>query len=91
MAYRKSGNRTFPAPDRKSPGAIFGDAYFLARNLAVIKGILVGLVAGFSFFTYTGTTPVNVFHFLLLFVISQLALVGFSARGLALATVCCPG
>ncbi len=65
----------FPPPDRKSPGTIFGDAYFLAKNLAVIKGIIIGLIAGFSFFTYTGTTPVNVFQFLLLFVVSQLAFV----------------
>jgi hypothetical protein len=73
----KRRQQDFPGPDRKSPGAIFGDAYLLARNLAIIKGLLVGLVAGFSFFTYTGTTPVNVFHFLLLFVVSQMALVGF--------------
>ncbi len=43
----------------------------------VIIGIVVGLTGGFSFFTYTGTTPVNVFHFLLIFVVSQMALVGF--------------
>lgn len=67
----------FPGPEKKSPGTIFGDVYFLARNLAWIKGIIVGLVAGFTFFTYTGTTPVNVFHFLLLFVVSQLFFVGF--------------
>jgi len=67
---------SFPGPDRKSPGSIFGDTYLLARNLAGIKGILVGLLAGFSFFTYAGTTPVNVFHFLLLFVVPQLVLVG---------------
>jgi hypothetical protein len=67
----------FPGPERKSPGTIFGDVYLFARNLAVIKGILVGLLAGFSFFTYTGTTPVNVFHFLLLFVVSQLTFAAF--------------
>ena len=67
----------FSGPDLKSPGTIFGDVYLLARNLAAFKGLLVGLFAGFSFFTYTGTTPVNVFHFLLLFVVSQLTLVGF--------------
>lgn len=66
----------FPGPEKKSPGTIFGDVYFLARNLAAIKGIFVGLAAGFTFFTYTGTTPVNVFHFLLLFVVSQLFFVG---------------
>ncbi len=66
----------FPPPEQKSPGTLFADAYFLIRSLAIIFGILTGLTAGFSFFTYTGTTPVNVFHFLLLFVVSQLALVG---------------
>lgn len=73
----KKIQKDFPGPDRKSPGTIFGDAYLLTRNLAVIKGVFVGLVAGFSFFSYTGATPVNVFHFLLLFVVSQLAFVGF--------------
>jgi len=67
----------FPSLDQKSPGTIFGDAYLLARNLAVIKGIIIGLIAGFSFFSYTGTTPVNVFHFLLFFVVSQLAFACF--------------
>ncbi len=70
-------NKAFPGADHKSPGTIFGDIYLLARNLSVIIGIFLGLAAGFSFFTYTGTTPVNVFHFLLLFVVSQLTLVGF--------------
>ena len=69
--------KDFPGPEKKSPGTIFGDVYLLAQNLAAIKGIFVGLIAGFTFFTYTGTTPVNVFHFLLLFVFSQLFFVGF--------------
>ncbi len=68
--------KEFSAPDKKSPGTIFGDVYLLARNLAAIIGILIGLTGGFSFFTYTGSTPVNVFHFLLLFVFTQLSLVG---------------
>jgi hypothetical protein len=68
--------KDFPGPEKKSPGTIFGDVYLLAQNLAAIKGIFVGLVAGFTFFTYTGTTPVNVFNFLLLFVFSQLFFVG---------------
>ena len=66
----------FPSPTQKSPGALLGDALRLAKSLAVIKGLVVGLVAGLSFFTYSGTTPVNVFHFLLLFVASQLLLAG---------------
>lgn len=71
----------FPGPETKSPGALLGDALRLAKSLAIIKGLVVGLVAGLSFFTYSGTTPVNVFHFLLFFVVSQLVLAGvvFSA------------
>jgi hypothetical protein len=68
--------KEFQGPEKKSPGTIFGDAYLLTRNLAAITGIFIGLIAGFSFFTYTGTTPVNVFHFLLLFVVTQLGLAG---------------
>lgn len=67
----------FPVPESKSPGTIFGDAYLLARSLMTVTGVIAGLVASFAFFTYTGTTPVNVFHFLLIFVVSQLTLVGF--------------
>ena len=66
----------FPSVEKKSPGALVGDALRLAKNLAVIKGLIVGLVAGISFFSYTGTTPVNVFHFLLFFVVTQLVLAG---------------
>ncbi|MBU1566264.1 MAG: DUF2868 domain-containing protein [Proteobacteria bacterium] len=66
----------FPGPEQKSPGALLGDTLRLAKNLAGVKGLVVGLVAGVSFFTYTGTTPVNVFHFLLFFVVSQLVLAG---------------
>lgn len=73
----KRRQEEFPGPEQKSPGTIFGDASRLFRNLATFKGMFVGLIAGFSFFTYTGTTPVNVFHFLLLFIVSQLAFVAF--------------
>lgn len=72
---RSRRNDSFPDKELKSPGTIFGDIYLLVRNLAIIKGLLLGLFAGFSFFTYTGTTPVNVFYFLLLFVASQLVLI----------------
>ncbi len=80
----KRTEQNFSAPEQKSPGAIFSDSYLLARNLAIIFGILFGLTGGFSFFTYTGTTPVNVFHFLLLFVVSQLIFVGFLLGALLL-------
>lgn len=66
---------SFASPTERSPGTIFRDGYLVSRNLAIIIGLIVGLLAGFSFFTYTGTTPINVFQFLLLFVLSQLGLV----------------
>ncbi|MGB3209191.1 MAG: DUF2868 domain-containing protein [Desulforhopalus sp.] len=69
--------KNFPGAQQKSPGTIFGDVYLLAKNLCIITGVIAGLAGGFSFFTYSGTTPVNVFHFLLLFVLSQLTLVVF--------------
>lgn len=71
----------FPEAELRSPGTIFRDAHLLARGLAGVKGVLVGLIAGLSFFGYTGTTPVNVFHFLLLFIASQLALAALLCSG----------
>lgn len=73
--------REFPGDEQRSPGTIFADTHFLAKNLAAIVGVLTGLFAGMSFFAYTGTTPVNVFHFLLLFVVSQLALAALLGSG----------
>lgn len=66
----------FPGPERKSPGALLGDALRLAKGLAIVLGMVLGASTGLTFFTYTGTTPVNVFHFLLFFVFSQLLLAG---------------
>lgn len=73
---QKRTEKDFPPPEHKSPGTLFAEAYLLLKSLVIFLGILSGLTAGFSFFTYTGTTPVNVFQFLLLFVVSQLVLVG---------------
>jgi hypothetical protein len=39
-----------------------------------IFAALTGLLSGWAFFSYSGTTPVNVFHFLFLFIFSQLTL-----------------
>lgn len=61
----------FPSPSRNSPGALLIDALRLAKKLAMVIGLVVGLGSGFSFFTYSGSTPINVFHFLLFFVASQ--------------------
>ncbi|MCP3891710.1 MAG: DUF2868 domain-containing protein [Desulfobulbaceae bacterium] len=61
----------FSTPQQKSPGGIFYDAFRAGSIVVALKGLLVGIIAGLAFFTYSGTTPVNVFQFLLLFVGSQ--------------------
>jgi hypothetical protein len=72
----------FSSPTTKSPGAIVADVNLLSTVLLGVKGVLAGLLAGLLFFSYSGTTPVNVFHFLLLFIFPQLFL-----TALLLATV----
>ncbi len=72
-------SKEFGVADKRSPGTIFTDTLLLAKNISTLKGVIVGLVAGLSFFTYTGTTPVNVFHFLLFFVVPQLVFVALLA------------
>jgi hypothetical protein len=59
----------------KSPGTTLHDSLKLLSTVLLIIGFVIGLSAGLSFFSYSGTTPVNVFHFLFIFVFSQLALV----------------
>ncbi|TKB05877.1 DUF2868 domain-containing protein [Desulforhopalus sp. IMCC35007] len=56
----------------ESPGTIFTKSRALASSLVSIKGLFAGLFAGWAFFAYAGTTPVNVLQFLLFFVFSQL-------------------
>ena len=74
--WLKTRNRSeFRATNQRSPGTIFSDTLILAGNLFFLKGLLVGIIAGLTFFSYSGTTPVNVFHFLLIFVLPQVALV----------------
>ncbi|MBW1636879.1 MAG: DUF2868 domain-containing protein, partial [Deltaproteobacteria bacterium] len=64
----------FPGQENKSPGAIFRDGLSVLKVVCVIIGIFLGVGAGLSFFTYSGSTPVNVFHFLIIFVFSQIGL-----------------
>ncbi|MFT5697550.1 MAG: hypothetical protein ACI8ZB_000398 [Desulforhopalus sp.] len=59
---------------RDSPGSIFSKSRSLATTLISVKGLLGGLFAGWAFFAYAGTTPINVLQFLLFFVFSQLLL-----------------
>lgn len=65
--------------NQRSPGEIFADIFRLVNSIALLKGALLGLLAGLAFFSYTGTTPVNVFRFLLLFILPQLLLVALLA------------
>jgi len=74
----------FPGKENKSPGEIFLDSHSALKVLLVIIGIFLGVGAGLSFFTYSGTTPVNVFHFLIFFVFSQILLTFLLACSLLL-------
>ncbi len=66
----------FAAPEERSPGALVADGLRLARGLAVFFGLFLGVGAALSFFTYSGSTPINVLHFLLFFVVSQVLAAG---------------
>ncbi|MGW8195085.1 MAG: DUF2868 domain-containing protein [Desulforhopalus sp.] len=67
--------QVFPGPEKRSPGTIFEDSLLFGGTAALVTGLLTGAAAGLTFFTYTGKTPVNVFHFLFFFVFSQLTLI----------------
>ena len=56
------------------PGALVDEALRLMLVFLPLFAVLVGLLSGWAFFSYSGTTPVNVFHFLFLFIFSQLIL-----------------
>lgn len=74
---------TFSSHLYKSPGAVFRDSRTMATTLIVIKGLASGLLAGWGFFAYAGTTPINVLQFLLFFVATQLIIALF-----LFATIC---
>ncbi len=61
--------------DLRSPGEIFADILRITNAIAIAAGIIVGAGTGLAFFSYSGTTPVNVFQFLLLFIAPQLFLI----------------
>ncbi len=72
---KKRVQQNFVSPDQKSPGSLFADLRKFLSTLLLFKGIFVGFLTGLIFFSYAGNTPVNVFHFLLFFVFSQLILI----------------
>ena len=59
------------------PGEIITNSFRLVTILLSLLGFTAGHSAGLAFFTYTGEAPVNVFHFLILFVFSQFFLLLF--------------
>jgi hypothetical protein len=69
-----------------SPGRLTAEIHVKLRGLFPALGILTGVGAGLSFFTYTGTAPLNVFHYLAAFVFLQLAILGLLAGSLLLRT-----
>ncbi len=65
----------FDSREQRSPGAICRDFFHLFITGVLMTGAISGILAGLAFFSYTGTTPVNVFQFLLLFIAPQLFLI----------------
>ncbi len=64
----------FGSAEQRSPGELFADFFQLVRIVVTFVAIAAGSLAGLGFFSYSGTTPVNVFQFLLLFIAPQLFL-----------------
>jgi len=56
------------------PGRVCREAHILLRLILMIFGLFGGGGIGLAFLAYSGTTPVNVLHFLVLFVFSQVGL-----------------
>lgn len=56
------------------PGSLARETFALLRFILLTVGLLLGSGAGLAFLSYSGTTPVNVLHFLVVFVFSQLLL-----------------
>ncbi|MFT5729449.1 MAG: hypothetical protein ACI8PB_003620 [Desulforhopalus sp.] len=72
----------FKGESNVSPGTLFSRSRSLASTLITFKGLIAGLFAGWAFFAYAGTTPINVLQFLLFFVFSQLFITGLLFAGL---------
>jgi len=65
------------------PGSYASEAHILVRVALLLLGLFVGSSAGMAFLAYSGSTPVNVLNFLVLFVFSQLLMTGLLlSRGL---------
>ena len=78
-------SQIFPA--EKSPGVAIGDAFKTFCFILMVGGAVLGLTGGSTFFTYSGSTPVNIINFLFLFVFSQLLMLLFLIIGAGLRLV----
>lgn len=58
------------------PGSYASEAHVLVRVALILLGLFIGGSAGMAFLSYSGSTPVNVLNFLVLFVFSQLLMTG---------------
>ena len=67
-----------------SPGTLFTHSRSLAFTLTILNGLISGLFAGWAFFAYAGSAPINVLQFLLFFVFSQLFIAGLLFIGLCI-------
>lgn len=76
LYWLKENRKLLPEESRASlPGPLIDEALRLMMMLFPLFGVIAGLLGGLVFFSYSGTTPVNVFHFLFLFIFTQLFLV----------------
>lgn len=71
-------------PEGKSPGQAIAEAFRTFCFILMVCGVVLGLTSGLTFFTYSGSTPVNVINFLFLFVFSQLLMLFFLVIGAGL-------
>ncbi|MDR3630978.1 MAG: DUF2868 domain-containing protein [Desulfocapsaceae bacterium] len=72
------------AGNRILPGQLSQEIYDRTQLLFWLAGLLIGTGSSLSFFTYTGTAPLNVFHYLAAFVFLQLAILLLLICSLAL-------
>lgn len=62
----------FGATDSLSPGALFAEAQRTLRLICLVAGLFFGSLIGLGFFNYAGTTPINIFSFLVFFILTQI-------------------
>jgi hypothetical protein len=67
-----AARRKTPAHGHSPPGSVITAALSATFRLGAIIATVAGVAAGFAFFSYSGTTPVNVFYFLALCILPQI-------------------